>query len=182
MKILNKFILLILIILIILLLTVLESILSSYKRYRRTKEYYNRIKNKNKRLLVIGDPCTNSKLLKLFERLFGKMYEHGDITLDLYGCEKCVKKDINDIEYLKSLDNYIVFETGTLSFSKDIKSVLNELKRISGDDLFISGGTTGVFWRYIGKYIYSKMNKYNNINYEVRREKNNIIIKEYFGI
>ena len=76
---------------------------SPINRYFLTRKLYKDARNiadrKNKKLMVIGDPCTGNyfeSIAKIFP-----YSEHGDITIDLYGCPKCTKFDINDLNYWK---------------------------------------------------------------------------------
>lgn len=145
---------------------------SPIKRYFTTKKYYKIAKrtsvNNSKKLLVIGDPCTgNSNIFKIIQNIKPNC-KHGDLTIDLYGCSKCERININDIDYFKKLktNEYIVIESGTLSFCDNIKDIIKEIKRISGGNFYSAGSTHGLFWKKIGNKIYSK--KYNSsINYIV---------------
>ena len=58
--------------------------------------------------------------------------------------------DINDMEAWSEFDtdSFVVMETGTISYSKDIKKLLKEIKRISGGDFLSSGSTQGYLWEY----------------------------------
>ena len=134
-------------------------ILYLFKRYYYTYKYFTLCKKlsiqKNKKLIVIGDPCVGGffKFFSLFNR-----YGHGDVTIDLYGCDKCLKLDINNILTFKRFETnrYVVFETATLCFCKNMKETIHEIKRISGGDFYSSGGTNHIFWKYIGNKLYSK--------------------------
>ena len=113
-------------------------------------------KEKNKKLIVIGDPCTGNVNM-WFQKLFPNC-KHGNVTIDLFGCNACDKMDINNIKEWKKYNSneYVITEAGTLSFGKDMKNILSEIKRISGGDFFSSGGTTTMGWKYIGNKLYSK--------------------------
>ncbi len=146
--------------LILLFVIIYESLYSSITRYFNSTKLFNKAKNiakrKNKKLLVIGDPCIGNVIFNKLQKAIPN-YQHGDVTIDLYGCSKCEKVDIND-EYILNMyenNNYVVFETGTLSFSKNIEKTIKEIKRISGGDFFSSGGTYSYYWEYIGSKIYS---------------------------
>ena len=147
------------IIAILILFVLIEELANPIKRHILTKQYYKKAKSiaktKNKKLIVIGDPCVGN-IFMLFQKLFPNC-GHGDITIDLYGCDNCVKMDINNLNMWKQLesDQYIVVETGTLSFSKNISSVINEIKRVSGGDFYSSGGLNTVLWKRFGHKLYS---------------------------
>ena len=64
-----------------------------------TKRFYRDAlqlsKDKKKQLMVIGDPCGGT-YFQFISDLFPNC-EHGDVTLDLFGCSKWNRMDINDI-------------------------------------------------------------------------------------
>lgn len=139
---------------------------SPIERYFLTKKYYKEgydlAKQKGKKLMIIGDPCIgNVGIMFLIQKIFPNS-SHGDITIDLFGCNNCDRLDINNIngwEKYKTND-YVIVETGTLSFSTNIEKTLTEIKRISGGDFFSAGGTLSYYWKYIGNKIHS-----NSLNY-----------------
>jgi hypothetical protein len=147
---------------------IIIEIKSSIYRHYLTRKYYNIAieiaKNKNKKLMVIGDPCVGN--INMFIQKIYPNCKHGYVTIDLFGCNKCDKMNINNIQEWKKYksNNYVIVETGTLSFSNDIILVLKEINRISGGDFLSSGGTISYFWKYIGYYLYSK-NYPNPIKY-----------------
>ena len=134
------------------------------RRYFRTKKFYNEALElsqiKEKKLMVIGDPC-HGNYFKFMSRFFPNC-KHGDVTIDLNGCDECNRMNINDMDAWSQFDNnsFVVMESGTISFSKDIKKVLKEIKRISGGDFFSGGGTWGFLWE---NFLYKTYDK--NLNY-----------------
>ena len=135
-----------------------------FNRYKLTNRFFQdalRIsREKGKKLLIIGDPCGGTYFQFITNYFLD--YGHGEVTIDLFGCEKCTKMDINDMEaWSKFEDNsFVVMETGTLSFSKDIKKVLIQIKRVSGGDFLSAGGTHGYLWENFLHNTYDK-----NLNY-----------------
>ena len=116
-----------------------------------------RAEETNKKLLVIGDPCIgNYKFVSFLKPDTG----HGDITVDLYGCDKCTREDVNNMDYWRGLDTngYVIYETGTISFSKDLIGLVKELNRITGGDFYTSAGTNSLLWKLGAHNFYS--NKY----------------------
>ena len=117
-----------------------------------TKRFYHDAlqlsKDKNKQLMVIGDPCGGT-YFQFISDLFPNC-EHGDVTIDLFGCSKCNRMDINDMDSWSQFESnsFVVMETGTISYSEDIKKLLQEIKRISGGDFLSSGSTQGYMWEY----------------------------------
>jgi hypothetical protein len=78
----------------------------------------------NKKLLVIGDPDAG-----IINKIFGRVYHCGDLCLDLNGCncKKSIKFDlnnINNIDKIINLDNYVVFESCVLEFTKDPHKII----------------------------------------------------------
>lgn len=137
----------------------LYEIYMPYKRYKLTIEYFEKAKllskNKNKKIMVIGDPCSIN-FQSYIQKLLPK-YQHGDITIDLFGCDCCDKMNINNTTDWKkyNTNEYVVIETATLSFGKNLNKILREIKRISGGDFISSGGTTTIGWKLIGNKLYS---------------------------
>ena len=122
------------------------------RRHFQTKKFYRdalQISKKiGKKLMVIGDPCGGT-----YFRFLSKYFpncEHGDVTIDLYGCLDCNKVDINDMDAWSKFDtnSYVIMETGTISYSDNIKQLLKEINRISGGDFLSSGSTQGYLWEY----------------------------------
>jgi hypothetical protein len=152
------------------LIIVYDFISSPIRRYFLTQTYYKKglklAKEKGKKLMVIGDPCSGN-VFTFIRKIFPNCL-HGDCTIDLFGCNKCDRIDINNINSLRQYktDDYVIVETGTLSFAQNIKATFDEIKRISGGDFLSSGGTTSIYWQYIGNKIYSS-NYPNSIKYMI---------------
>jgi len=136
---------------------VLRSVLiSPVARYLRTKKLFRAAKEmaeeKGKMLMVIGDPCSGN-YFQFMSSMFPNC-EHGDVTIDLYGCEECTRMDINNISAWENFDDggFVVMETGVLGFSKDIGAVLSQIRRVSGGDFLSAGGNRGLLWlAYLSK-------------------------------
>ena len=134
------------------------------KRHLLTKRFYRDAvqisKDKGKKLMVIGDPCGGT-YFQFISDWFPNC-GHGDVTVDLNGCEECTTMDINDMVAWTQFDDdsFVVMETGTLSFSKDITKVITQIKRISGGDFLSAGGTHGFLWE---NFLYKTYDK--NLNY-----------------
>ena len=117
-----------------------------------TKRFYEDAckiaKTKNKKLMVIGDPC-HGTYFSFMSRYFPNC-KHGDVTIDLYGCSDCNNMNINDMDSWSKFDDNscVIMETGTISYSDNIKQLLKEIKRISGGDFLSSGSTQGYLWEY----------------------------------
>ena len=134
------------------------------RRHRLTKRFYQDAleisSKKKKKLMVIGDPCRGT-----YFRFVSKYFPncgHGGVTIDLNGCSKCNRMDINDMKAWEQFDDdsFFVMETGTLSFSKDITKVLTQIRRISGGDFLSAGGSHGFLWENFLHKTYDK-----NLNY-----------------
>ena len=128
-------------------------------------------KNKNKKLMIIGDPCSGN-----YFKSIGKSFpncHHGDITIDLYGCDKCVKFDINDLKYWKKFNDneYVIVESAVFSYATNMPELLDELKRISGGDLLSAGSTTGFCWEHGIYKTYDKNIKNIIYPFDFRKDK-----------
>ena len=147
-------------------------LLSPVGRYFRTKRMFKQAANyaekKQKPLMMIGDPCSGN-YFQYMSNWFPNC-DHGDITIDLYGCEKCHRMDINDMDSWRSFedDSFVIMETGVLGFSEDIASVASQIARVSGGEFFSAGGNKGFFWESILYKTYSKKLNYTMNPFDFR--------------
>lgn len=173
---------LIIILFIIIIILILNEIVEIFflRPYRR-KKYYKLAKNisnnKNKPLMVIGDPYTGNFITRLLPK-----YECGDICIDISGCNKCPKsikeKIENVLPYMKS-NSYVIYISCVLEFVDNIKEVIRELVRVSGGDLYINYVKRPYFLVKIipGYYDGYKYFKFKNILLEAPPEHSNIKYK-----
>ena len=117
----------------------LESwIFRSYRKftyYRRAKKLAN---EKNKQLVVVGDPYSGAGTTKFIQdimRNFGyPLYECGDFTIDITGCPQCSNKTDKSLELaLKDLsDNCcVLFISGTLEYvDADMEEMIKDMNRV----------------------------------------------------
>ncbi|MBR79914.1 MAG: hypothetical protein CMA88_03920 [Euryarchaeota archaeon] len=149
-------------------------LISPIKRYFVTKRMFAEAKNiantKGKSLMMIGDPCSGN-YFQFMSRMFPNS-EHGDVTVDLYGCEDCHRMDINDMDAWGSFDDgsFVVMESGTLGFSNDLGAVLREIRRVSGGDFLSAGGNRGLAWELFLYKTYSEDLKYSMDPFDSRRD------------
>ena len=135
-------------------------LISPIGRYLRTRRLFRAAREmsqvKSKRLMVIGDPCSGN-YFQFMSSMFPNC-EHGDVTVDLYGCDSCNRMDINDMSAWEEYEDgsFVVMETGVLGFSKDVEAVIRQIKRISGGDFLSAGGNRGFLWV---KYLYKTYSK-----------------------
>ena len=135
-------------------------LISPIKRNLLTKKMFKVAKElsetKAKKLMVIGDPCSGN-YFQFMSSMFPNC-EHGDVTVDLYGCDECNRMDINDMSAWEEFDDgeFVVMETGVLGFSKDIGAVLSQIRRVSGGDFLSAGGNKGFLWEMFLYKTYSK--------------------------
>ena len=135
-------------------------LISPIGRYLRTRRLFRAAKEmsqkKAKSLMVIGDPCSGN-YFQFMSSMFPNC-EHGDVTVDLYGCDSCNRMDINDMSAWEEFEDgsFVVMETGVLGFSKDVGAVLGQIKRISGGDFLSAGGNRGFLWV---SYLYKTYSK-----------------------
>ena len=154
---------------------VLRSILiSPIARYFRTKRMFSEAseyaKQKGKPLMMIGDPCSGN-YFHFMSSMFPNS-EHGDLTIDLYGCQECNKMDINDIDSWKAFDDnsFVVMETGVLGFSENLELVIAQIKRVSGGDFLSAGGNKGLLWEMLLYKTYSKKLNYTMNPFDSRKD------------
>lgn len=140
---------------------VMRSILiSPIKRYFLTKKLFKIAKEmaqtKGKMLMVIGDPCSGN-YFQFMSSMFPNC-EHGDVTIDLFGCNACNRMDINDMSAWDGFEDgaFVVLETGVLGFSKDIEAILRQIRRVSEGDFLSAGGNRGLLWE---KFLYKTYSK-----------------------
>ena len=135
-------------------------LVSPIRRYFVTKKMFRIAKKvakeKQKKLMMIGDPCSGN-----YFQFMSKMFPnsgHGDVTVDLFGCGCCHRMDINDINAWRDFEDgaFVVIETGTLGFSKDLGAILQQIRRISEGDFFSAGGNRGLFWELFLYKTYSE--------------------------
>ncbi len=146
------------------------------RRHFQTKKFFRDAlqisKETGKKLMVIGDPCGGT-----YFRFLSKYFpncEHGDVTIDLYGCSDCNNMNINDMDAWSKFDDNscVIMETGTISYSVDIKQLLKEIKRISGGDFLSSGSTQGYLWEYFLYKTYDSKLNYIIYPFDFRNNKN----------
>ena len=88
----------------------------------------------NKPLLVIGDPDSG-----FVNRFIGRDYDCGSVCIDQAGCLSCQSYQSGPLEDLlpKMASNaYVVFVNSRLERVKDVDSVLQQLQRVSGSDIY----------------------------------------------
>ena len=106
-------------------------LISPIGRYLRTRRLFRAAKEmsqaKSKGLMVIGDPCSGN-YFQFMSSMFPNC-EHGDVTVDLYGCDSCNRMDINDMSAWEKFEDgsFVIMETGVLGFSKDVEAVLGQI-------------------------------------------------------
>lgn len=154
---------------------VLRSILiSPIARYFRTKRMFSEAseyaKQRGKPLMMIGDPCSGN-----YFHFMSSMFPnsgHGDVTIDLYGCQECNKMDINDTDSWKAFDDnsFVVMETGVLGFSENLEHVIAQIKRVSGGDFLSAGGNKGLLWEMLLYKTYSKKLNYTMNPFDSRKD------------
>lgn len=87
-----------------------------------------------KPLLVIGDPDSG-----VINRFIGRDYDCGSVCIDQAGCLSCQNYQSGPLEDLlpKMASNaYVVFVNSRLERTLDIDTVLQNLQRVSGNDLY----------------------------------------------
>ena len=149
-------------------------LISPISRYFRTKRLFVAAKEmareKKKRLMVIGDPCSGN-YFQFMSSIFPNC-EHGDVTVDLFGCDVCTRMDINDRSGWERFEDgsFVVMETGVLGFSKDPEEVIGQIKRVSGGDFLSAGGNRGFLWEMYLFKTYSRDLIYSMDPFDSRKD------------
>jgi hypothetical protein len=125
----------------IIVLILIYEFYKSYQRSDRRTTLYNQAvitaQLKNKKLLVIGDPDNGGHC-----KIFGREYGCGDLCLDLVGCKNCensITAKVEDALPNFTDNSYVIFLSCVLEYvdKETLPLILEELKRVSGGDLFI---------------------------------------------
>ena len=149
-------------------------LISPISRYFRTKRLFDAAKEmareKDKGLMVIGDPCSGN-----YFQFMSSMFPncgHGDVTVDLYGCDACNRMDINDMSAWGRFEDgsFVIMETGVLGFSKDAEAVIGQIRRVSGGDFLSAGGNRGYLWEMYLFKTYSKDLIYSMDPFDSRKD------------
>jgi len=149
-------------------------LISPIRRYFRTKKLFVAAKElarkKGKSLMVIGDPCSGN-YFQFMSNMFPNC-EHGDVTVDLFGCDACSRMDINDMSAWECFEDgsFVIMETGVLGFSKDAEAVIGQIKRVSGGDFLSAGGNRGYLWEMYLFKTYSKNLIYSMDPFDSRKD------------
>jgi len=121
---------------------VVEMVISLTVRRWKRRDYFRRAREKarltGKPLMVIGDPDTGC-----VNHYFGRDYDCGDVCLDLTGCPRCpdgtrkIRGSLEEALPGMPTGGYVVFVSCTLEYVEGIRSVVDELQRVSGGDLYV---------------------------------------------
>ena len=126
-----------------------EIVICFIRKYRRRKIFrLAKIKSlqTGKKLMVVGDPKNG-----IASRITGSDYDYGDICIDLTGCPDNDSNDINGAIKIKGDicsvikrfgdNSHVIFISCTLEYAGEtdakFKQLMNDLYRVSGNDLFI---------------------------------------------
>ena len=120
-------------------IVIFEVITSISRCISRITEYKCAVirRNKTKKpLVVIGDPDNGG-----INKILGRMYDGGDICIDLTGCpgtKRGVKSDaLSALQRLPD-NSCVIYESCVLEYTNndEFKKIVNEIKRVSGGDYF----------------------------------------------
>lgn len=150
----------------LIIIVLLYEFLMTYLRQLDRKKIYikafNRSRDINRKLVVIGDPYYG-KSTKFF-LLFNDTYGCGDETVDLTGAPKCkngIKSDLLSYLYTKETNSCVIFISCVLEYVDDIDLVIKELYRVSG-------GPQNIFVVTVNQYTLSAY-FYNEDNYSSKQ-------------
>lgn len=109
-------------------------------RRQQRRDVYNaavaRANATQKSLVVVGSPDGS-----LTHTLVGRDYDCGELCIDERGCPKCSVQAVAALsQVLPTLpdNSAVIFVSDKLEYVDDMPSVLRELQRVSGGDLFVS--------------------------------------------
>lgn len=111
------------------------------RNWRRFREYRKAVdvsKQKNKPLMVIG--ATDSGGISGQISALFHLYDCGDICVDMNGCNSCknsVKSRLEDVLPKLKTNSCVIYVSVVLEYTDDLPSIIKELERVSGGDLFI---------------------------------------------
>jgi len=111
-----------------------RSLMRQVHRKKMFTKAQARAKELNKPLMVIGDPNNGDA-----SKLHGAAYGCGDVCVDLTGCPHCpntIKAKLpNGLENIED-DSHVVFLSYVLEYVDDVERVIEEIKRVGGENVY----------------------------------------------
>ena len=113
--------------LLLLLIEILFAVYRNILRYVVYKKALKRAKVLNKKLLVIGDPDAG-----VLNKIFGRVYNCGDMCLDLNGCacKNTIHFNLNNLNQLPlNLKDYVVYESCVFEFTDEPEKIMKAIQQ-----------------------------------------------------
>jgi hypothetical protein len=110
----------------------------NWRRYKEYKKATMTSRQKNKPLMVIGSTDSGGISGQISSYLH--LYGCGDVCIDMNGCKKCttgITSRIEDILPTLKDNSYVIYVSVVLEYVDDLPTVIKELERVSGGDLFV---------------------------------------------
>jgi hypothetical protein len=95
-----------------------------------------RAKELGRPLIVVGSPTAG-----VINRWIGTDYECGDLCIDLQGCATCkvqVGRAVEEVLPKMPNASAVIFVSCVLEYVDDVRPVMRELRRVSGNELFVA--------------------------------------------
>lgn len=135
----------------------------NWRRHALYRSAQRRAQQTGKPLLVIGANDLGGLSGSIAAAL--SLYGCGDVCLDLEGCPRCphssVTSSVESALPALPADSHVVFVSVVLEYVDDLPSVLAELRRVSGGDLFVVhiDNLLDPIWPSLGDYTDIKTSK-----------------------
>lgn len=115
----------------------LHDVLRNYNRKKNYMKAVELAKEKQKKLLVIGDPHNGRA-----SNFYGPQYMPGDVTIDLAGCEhnicNSIKRDACSVLQEMASNSCVIYVSCTLEYIPHVQETMREIRRVSGNDYVIT--------------------------------------------
>lgn len=110
----------------------------NFRRYYYYRQALKKAKKLNKKLLVVGCPWSGGISGKI--GLLFKLYECGDLLIDIKPKSKCInhiQSDLKTFLVQQQNDSFVIFVSVVLEYIEDIDETIIELDRVSGNCLYV---------------------------------------------
>ena len=126
----------------------------NYRRFMLSRRAQRVAARTGKPLLVIGSPYLGG-ISGTIAKWLG-LYPCGDICVDIQGCQTCPNQSSMHAEQFLALqkpDSHVIFISCVLEYIDDIEGTIEQLRRVSGGDLFVVFIDNPIDFLMSGSYI-----------------------------